>query len=1014
MYNLLNSFALFISFISGYILFGIIAMSMGIYKYTSGEPFAILIFTIIFGSIFKKIFFSQEKIQNAVSSIEIKTKEEKNSHKFHEAETEDIYEDEVKDEYKQENKTVLETKNEETEEENNVDETSHEPQQKIIAHHYQSSHSQTKSPSEPNFIQKFFAENLLAKIGGLLLFLGVLFLLQLVYTSLGPVGKIIIGFGIGFSIFGIGILLDRKKLITESRVLFGTGILVNYLVILAGRFLIGEMVNEMIFSEGITFLLLIANTIFAVASSLVYRSHILLFFSFLVAYLNPFLIGAEAGTTPYTLVGYSLIVSLGAISLSTFLKEKSNIYSQWLQHVAFIGGNLLILASPFDSVYGWIVKLGAAAILSLIIIFTSYRNKQSQHLQKYFIGSYLVFIALIIIGTEFSMATFTHSYFAFFTYITYLLFMIGSGIIMFMLTGIGSVLYILLLPLLLIIGLVFSGVLIPTLIVPVLLISILLYLGIFVFVNKKINTLFQYAFFGILGVFILANIGHISILHFPTTLTLVESLGIVITTFIFLFSTYYFSSKKDLHHLYTLGTVFSVFMLLPVIQREGDLLVLSICSISGLLLSNIILPFINKPLLKNSITNLVISLALGALFATGEIWYFGEKYFSGISMGLAFLVSAILYFVLGFLMLNKLDVKFTQSQEQEDKEEQSNIVLTFLGVSISLFSLAIAFVFSQHTEIISAIWLFEATLMFFFYSKTKNIKLFFTGIILIIIGIYQLNELLYLVQKREFWTIVPLALIMGSLIANLNFLDFEKSKVRIPHDILHIIITGFISILLLKIIPSYGHGWAIFSIALFSMFLSFIYNSIYSGYIKEVLAASFIIFFIFHINQVNNIFTRLNQADLSYLKILQYISTAFIAISVYIFNCFRKSKLLNFLNISFLMYLFIISTQFVYYFFNENLFVITIYWGLLALFSVGFGIQKNVLKFRTIGLYILSLTVGKVLIYDVWIGLDDAIIRVFALMLTGIIMIILSSLYSRKYGQNLKGEFLWENLIDKH
>lgn len=39
-------------------------------------------------------------------------------------------------------------------------------------------------PQEPNFLEKFFAENALAKIGGILLFLGVLFFLSLIFTAL--------------------------------------------------------------------------------------------------------------------------------------------------------------------------------------------------------------------------------------------------------------------------------------------------------------------------------------------------------------------------------------------------------------------------------------------------------------------------------------------------------------------------------------------------------------------------------------------------------------------------------------------------------------------------------------------------------------------------------------------------------------------------------------------------------------------------------------------------------------
>ena len=57
---------------------------------------------------------------------------------------------------------------------------------------------------------------------------------------------------------------------------------------------------------------------------------------------------------------------------------------------------------------------------------------------------------------------------------------------------------------------------------------------------------------------------------------------------------------------------------------------------------------------------------------------------------------------------------------------------------------------------------------------------------------------------------------------------------------------------------------------------------------------------------------------------------------------------------------------------------------------------------RSIGLYILFFTLGKILFYDVWMGLDNSIVRVIALILIGILMLILSSMYTKQYNGNLK------------
>jgi len=57
-------------------------------------------------------------------------------------------------------------------------------------------------PREPSalgvFFKNFFAENLMAKIGGILLALGIIFLMSLVYNYIGNTMKIILGFAVGF------------------------------------------------------------------------------------------------------------------------------------------------------------------------------------------------------------------------------------------------------------------------------------------------------------------------------------------------------------------------------------------------------------------------------------------------------------------------------------------------------------------------------------------------------------------------------------------------------------------------------------------------------------------------------------------------------------------------------------------------------------------------------------------------------------------------------------------------
>ncbi len=118
----------------------------------------------------------------------------------------------------------------------------------------------------------------------------------------------------------------------------------------------------------------------------------------------------------------------------------------------------------------------------------------------------------------------------------------------------------------------------------------------------------------------------------------------------------------------------------------------------------------------------------------------------------------------------------------------------------------------------------------------------------------------------------------------------------------------------------------------------------------------------------------------------------------------------TFLNIPYIVYLFIITTQFVYDLSDNSIFSITIYWSLWAFVYISNGISKDNQTRRTVGLYILAGVILKILLYDVWFGINDAILRVVALMFVGGLMIYISTLYSRKYPGNLLKEFNLSNL----
>jgi len=1032
MLKILNRLAWFVSYTMGFLIIFIIGIAFDIiddgYAFDDDTYFVWIMLVLISGFLFKRIFLSKSFISThlgsrAVTKPEVvedaggfkawskENKEPKSSSESKALSLEDLYH-----EISNKKETVVSEKADIDSNKNFV-----ALKDEIVKEEIQ---EQAPKNDEPGFIQKFFSENALAKIGGILLFLAVLFLLQLVYTVIGPIGKLMIGFLIGFMIFGIGFYIESKGYKKESRILFGTAILINYLVILSGRYLIGEelFADKTILNEGMTFFLLIVNTVFAVSVSMAFQSHALLFLSFVVAYFNPFLIGAKTSISFFSLPSYGLLVSLGAILLSYYYRNSHKKYSLNLLNVAFVGGNILLLFSPFETTIEWLIKLGLLAFLSLLCIFVVYKNKQTETIAQYFVGLY-IFFAFLIVNGSLTLDLAFHSGVVMTGYLCFMLLMTIVCVSMFAITTVTSLYYILLAPLLVLIGLVYSSVLYAGDIGFVLIASILLYFMIFARIVPLVSSVMKYIFFAVLGGFIFLVSGFLSsVIHDSSMIDAglnLQAYGVMIATFIFLISSYYFSSKKNLEHLYSLGTIFSIFTLLPVLDRAGDLRMVSIVSIVSLVILNVVAPFVIKRLVQSKIKNLILGLVSGVIFAVGEMFYFwyGDVDQSKMTIGVSVLLFAVLYFFISFLMTNLIR-RYKKTEVIKNDVSSSDTIYALLGISLSLFSLSIAYIFSKSPEVISMIWLFESSILFYFYHRSKDFKVYVLALVLMFVGLLKLLNLLNVIEVSDYTSLISLFIIMGSFVVSLKFLESEKRDLRHFHDFGHVVGMIFLSLILFRIIPDHGLGLHIFGFAVFNVFLSVSYSMIFSGKIKYYFILFLLYVFMAQIFGLESFFHRAEVIDMSYLKIFQYLATALFALAfgLYVslqkmFHEERQDKGFSYaiLVISSL-YLFVISSQYIFFLFNENEFILTIYWGLISFVFLNLGIQRDLLKLRTIGLYILSLTTIKILLYDIWTGLNDAILRVFALMLVGGIMIAISVLYSKKYGGDLKGEFSLNNL----
>lgn len=254
--------------------------------------------------------------------------------------------------------------------------------------------------------------------------------------------------------------------------------------------------------------------------------------------------------------------------------------------------------------------------------------------------------------------------------------------------------------------------------------------------------------------------------------------------------------------------------------------------------------------------------------------------------------------------------------------------------------------------------------------------------VLFIIGILKYGVFIESLQEKDFTQLIPLVAIFTSFILNLKFLEKTEESKRIAHDIVHTIAMIMVGIGVMNIIPHTGQGFSIFAISTVLVIVGSCYNLFASSVLKYVFVIVLGLFYIDHIFSVNTIFLTLESNERVYLKLLQYATVAIIGAWIYLRSQmggkFDTMKI-NIL-IPYIIYVFIITTQFVYNIFNNNTFSVTIYWALWAFVYISNGISKDNQTRRTIGLYILSGVILKILLYDVWFGINDAILRVVALM----------------------------------
>lgn len=879
MFGLLNRLAWWISIVLWFCL--ILWLTGSLWYWFIGLVTGILVWGII-----KALLFSESYIQSQLSTLSEKSIQEKR---------------EIPQEHTIKNTLQQEIQKEEEEDVIDLSEISTQPEIQEKKENIYMSHRDTSiAPeihSEPNIIEKFFAENVIAKIGGIILFLWVLVFLVGIYSVIGPVAKIMIGFLIGFAIYFTWVFLDKKWFTSESRIVMWVALLVNYLVILGWRHLLGDdsSLDTSLLSVGITFGLLILNTIFAVVTSLLYNSRSLLIFWFAFAYLNPLLLG-ESSSEPYTLLGYTMIVTLGAMYMAYTKKDEV------LFPLAFVLASIMFLIAPWSDGTGWVTKLLCINTLGAIALYSS----------TAFTKSYKYLYEILIAGT-------------------------------FFLIGIMGLL--------------------------------------------SVESLSQIQF----------------IIMWISSLTLMWLC---------------YMSMNKWAYLYSIGTLWTILTLSPAILINGiELPAVAISIISIFSIMNLWVVLIkSKDLLAHNLWNIISGLISGAIFLTYMIYFFGNEYFSWIAQWFAFFGLAVVYCILSFIVVQKIGI-----ESMRNNEKYENTFYTIAAIGVSLFSLAIAFVFSGSQEIVSIVWLLEANVLFFLTMKVRSIKIGIAWIVLFVIGVAKLLEFL---EVSVFWDasiiwnfpiLVSFFIILASLVLNLILLFKENTKDNVLsielfsiHNFFHIIAMSSLACGAFLVFDV-SDSWI--SLLYFSVVVSalgILYTKVYSPWLRMAHLWAYLLLLVAHLG----LFTYELGSDSLSLGI----STLIIAIYTlpFVYDYVSKWTITNkMLIVAFLGYLFILSTLYVLHLF-EVTFAVTLYWGVLAFLLLSYGINKDILYMRTLWLYLLTGTVWKIFLYDIWQpGVDDGVWFI-AFMLTGGLMIALSTMYTRKYWNHLQSEFDPSNLFPKN
>ncbi len=847
-------------------------------------------------------------------------------------------------------------------------------------------------PDEPSalsiWIHNFFSDRPLAKIWGILLFLGALFFLGLIFVNIGDVGRVLMGIGFWFFLIGVGVWLDNKDIKTEARVLFGIGIAVNYLTILAGRHLLADGIGSgnPLFSDGFATIALLLNTGLAIALALVYRSRVLLGFAFILAYVTPFLVGAKSSSVILLSI-YTTLLTIGISVINLYYSRMQETESiEYLEWIAVIGMTALFSIAGLTKTNELIFVFIGLGISVLGLSLLSYKQRKSPI--SIFISAYIILTFSSIFGSTLYLLPF-----CIISLLILSLFFIFQNLI-----AIISLLWFWVISFVLGLFAFWSGGSIGIGMLFLIWVSVFGILG-FASLKAASNLLASVAVigFGILTILWISTV-HIPLESVDNSIILVKCMSIILLVGASIFTL----RLRDAFIFFLAVLMSGILMIYPdtFVTHMSVTLMTFIIYILVALAIPYILTRSEKLILQSWF--LLASLPVSALVVSYGIYELGHEKFPWIGMGFAYILQAIVYFGYAIIAGSRFFPKNSSESLWNIEQKNKNILIVLFALPLSLFTFSLAFLFRDTPGVMSLAWILESSILYLIAQRMNDTRIFSSATLVFVIGIIKEISLMDSLIRSDYIMFGILVLMLAAIFASLIILRWEKREIRLPYDIVHMLSILVIGFGMSRIIPSTGHGWSIFGPAFLILILQYIY-SMYWNKLHQTFTS--LLFWFLCIGFIGW-FSSLHH-EVPYLFIQMW-ALFLIAIIGYMGYCSRAiSGSIN-MGIAAIGFLWI-SSLYIHDFFG--IFAVSIYLTIVASILIIQGITLDNPRIRTIGLYIGIFVLVKILFYDIWNGNSGTITRVLALMIAGWLMIYLSQLYGKYVSRWWSLELSFSNII---